>query len=126
MKSINCSEFDGNGFTIKNCFINEDDYYGSASFFTRGIKSVKNVTFENVEIKSTGGISAAVVVSGDCEKINNVRVNNCKPRATILPNPRVNAMLGVFTADTLPHIKTELLPNISAVTLQAVRLKIFQ
>ena len=82
MKSINCSEFDGNGFTIKNCFINEDDYYGSASFFTRGIKSVKNVTFENVEIKSTGGISAAVVVSGDCEKINNVRVNNCKITCT--------------------------------------------
>ena len=45
--------FDGNGKTIKNLYINATSDY--AGFFGYASKSIKNITFDNAKVTSTGG-----------------------------------------------------------------------
>ncbi len=78
LNSISADEFDGNGYTIKNCYITETDGSRSTSFFNKGVKTIKNVKFENIEVSGKNGLSAAIVCTGDSNKIENVHVENCK------------------------------------------------
>lgn len=111
IKSISCDKFDGNGFTISNCFIEENDFYGSASFFTKDIKEVKNVNFNNINVTGTNGISAAVVAVGNCEQIENVHITNSK--ITCTQSAKGNNMtktarkcyVGGIYAGYIPHYK---------------------
>lgn len=78
IEGISSAHFDGQGYTIKNCVITCSTYNGTPSFFKRGASSIKNVTLENITVKSTNTLSTAIVINADCDLIENVHVKDSK------------------------------------------------
>ncbi len=77
---LSVGNFDGQGFTIRNLYVKPLSGYEGASIFHEKIDSICNVNFDNiiVEDKSEELRGAAVVLAGECEKIENVHVTNSK------------------------------------------------
>ncbi len=77
---LSVGDFDGQGFTIKNLYVKPLSGYEGASIFHEKIDSICNVNFDNiiVEGESEELRGAAVVLAGECEKIENVHVTNSK------------------------------------------------
>lgn len=78
ISSISCTSFDGQGFTIKNCVVTANGYNKSASLFSAGTETIKNLNLENIVVKGSDGMGAAVVCVAKCDKIENVHVKNSK------------------------------------------------
>ena len=68
--------FDGNGKTIKNLYINAtSDYTG---FFGFASKSIKNITFDNAKVTSTGGNTGILVGAAGSYIIEKIKtLANC-------------------------------------------------
>lgn len=75
---IVCDEFDGQGYTIKNCVITVDGYNRSASLFAAGTGTIKNVNLEKIVVKGTNGMGAAIVCVANAQRIENVHVKDSK------------------------------------------------
>ena len=69
--------FDGKGKTISNLYINATSDY--AGFFGVADGCIKNITFNNAKVKSTGSYSTGILVGGaDCCFIENIKtLENC-------------------------------------------------
>lgn len=78
ISAFNCTEIDGQGFTIKNCVVTASGYNKSASLFSAGTEAIKNLNLENIVVKGSDGMGAAVVCVAKCDKIENVHVKNSK------------------------------------------------
>ncbi len=77
IEAISLENFDGQGFTIRNCSITTKNYSDSASFFRIGSRNIKNVNFENITVIGNNVISAAIVSVGGSSNIENVHIINC-------------------------------------------------
>lgn len=95
INGIGCKRIDGQGHTIKNCIITEEDYTQSASLFGVGTVSVQNLVLEGIEINSKTG-SAAIVCVSNCESIENVTVRN----SSITGGQVIYGSKGYFTGPT--------------------------
>lgn len=71
--------FDGKGKTISNLYINvTSDHAGFFGYANEG-GCIKNITFNNAKVKSTGSYNTGILVGGaDCNFIENIKIlENC-------------------------------------------------
>lgn len=78
ISALTCTEIDGQGFTIKNCVATADGQNKSASLFSAGTQTIKNLNLENIVVKGSNGMGAAIVCVAKSDKIENVHIKNSK------------------------------------------------
>lgn len=87
---LQCQEFDGNGYTIKNAVIKAK--YKYASFFAPDTNKISNVTFDNITVNGSGKCDAIVLSSGGAN-IDNVHIKNSKISCT---QTETNTLYGFY------------------------------
>ena len=69
--------FDGDGKTIRNLYINATSGYVAFFSYTYGC-SLKNITFDNAKVKSTGNYNTGILAGKACCSIENIKtLVNC-------------------------------------------------
>ena len=91
--------FDGNGKTIRNLYINATSDY--TSFFGEAHEGgcIKNITFDNAKVKSTGDYSTGILVgdAGPCIIENIKTLANCSVEGKVF----VGGIAGISSSDII-------------------------
>ncbi len=74
---INCKNFNGNGYVIKNVVISQNNVRGTVSLFDT-VSSINNLYLDNINVVATSSFGAAILCQVNCQSINNVHITNSK------------------------------------------------
>ncbi len=96
ISAINIPYLDGDGHTISNCTVTSSDHWFAASFLGNTAKTVKNVTFSNINVSSSKASGAAIVSAGFATSIENVHVKDSTVTATQIDKNSHTCYYGVI------------------------------